>query len=204
MHPVPKRIYELILEPSESMEWFGFAEQAIGAIYNLIEQPDLTCAKLIKTMAGNIFSLNISTDLEIDKMTNALSNIIIANKNKGHEEEPQNEILKEDPVPEPSLRTSSMKLAQLIFVVGHVAIKQMVHLECIESEWKRRKHLKDTEAQSKPRADLEMVTGSMEDEFAEKMINVKERELLYGQNSLLGIFGPIITNICLHPHRFNV
>jgi condensin complex subunit 1 len=30
-------------------------------------------------------------------------------------------------------------LSQLIFIVGHVAIKQIVHLEVIEAEWKRRK-----------------------------------------------------------------
>jgi condensin complex subunit 1 len=36
-------------------------------------------------------------------------------------------------------KTSSFKLAQLIFVVGHVAIKHIVYLELVEREFKRRK-----------------------------------------------------------------
>jgi len=35
--------------------------------------------------------------------------------------------------------THPLHLSQLVFIVGHVAIKQIVHLEVIETEWKRRK-----------------------------------------------------------------
>ncbi len=33
----------------------------------------------------------------------------------------------------------ALELAKLCFLVGHVAIKQTVHLEQIESEWKKRR-----------------------------------------------------------------
>lgn len=36
---------------------------------------------------------------------------------------------------------SALKLSKLCFMIGHVAMKEIVHLESIESEWKRRKHL---------------------------------------------------------------
>jgi condensin complex subunit 1 len=198
LHPVPKRIAELLLQPSSSNEWFGFAEQAVGAIYNLVEQPDLLCGNLLKKMAGNLFGVVSTSEDEIDAIANALSGVSIANKaNKDQDTE-------ETKIPKETSTKSAFELAQLIFFVGHVAIKQIVHLESIESEWKRRKHLKDSENNKKPAGDLEMVTGSIEDEFAEKMVTVKERELLYGPNSLLRVFGPIITQICLHTNKFNV
>jgi condensin complex subunit 1 len=44
--------------------------------------------------------------------------------------------------------------------------------------------------------ELDQVTGTAEDEFVDALAYVRERELLYGPNSLLSIFGPIIENIC--------
>jgi condensin complex subunit 1 len=35
------------------------------------------------------------------------------------------------------------ELSQLLFVVGHVAIKQLVFLELVEREWKRQKEVKE-------------------------------------------------------------
>ena len=37
----------------------------------------------------------------------------------------------------------AFELSQLLFVVGHVAIKQIVFLELVEREWKRQKHEKE-------------------------------------------------------------
>lgn len=193
-HAIPKRLCELILAPSNSTEWFGFTEQGIGALYSLVEQPDLLCTDIIKKMAGKIFNLNATSEDEIDSMANLLSNVEIGSESNSRPSASN----------EYSRKLNSFSLSQLIFLIGHVSIKQIVHLENIESEWKRRKHLKDAENEKKPRGDLEMVTGSLEDEFVEKIALVRERELLYGPTSLLGVFGPIITNICLHPHKFNV
>ena len=44
--------------------------------------------------------------------------------------------------------------------------------------------------------ELDQVTGTAEDEFVEALAYVRERELLYGPNSLLSVFGPIVENIC--------
>ena len=38
----------------------------------------------------------------------------------------------------------AFELSQLLFVVGHIAIKQIVFLELIEREWKRQKDEKQT------------------------------------------------------------
>ena len=37
----------------------------------------------------------------------------------------------------------AFELSQLLFVVGHVAIKQIVYLELVEREWKRQKDEKE-------------------------------------------------------------
>ena len=37
----------------------------------------------------------------------------------------------------------AFELSQLLFVVGHVAIKHIVYLELVEREWKRQKHEKE-------------------------------------------------------------
>ena len=34
----------------------------------------------------------------------------------------------------------AFELSQLLFIVGHVAIKHIVYLELVEREWKRQKH----------------------------------------------------------------
>lgn len=199
-NPVTQKICEMLLKSSNSNEWFGFAEQAIGALYVFVEQPDVICGNLIKKLAGNVFAVNSTTEDEIDAIATALSAAKINKEKTDDLEEPhpqQNEI-------DDNIESNPLELAQLIFVVGHVAIKQIVHLENIESEWKRRKLVKDSGSDKKTHGDLEMVAGSMEDEFAEKMNTVRERELLYGPNSLLGIFGPIITHICLQHQKFNV
>ncbi|KAK9763414.1 condensin complex non-SMC subunit Cnd1 [Basidiobolus ranarum] len=88
-------------------------------------------------------------------------------------------------------------LSQLLFIVGHVAMKQIVHLEIIESAWKKRKAEAKQAAKKKPDDDeLDQVVGSTEDDVADVIAHVRERELLFGGKSLLATFGPLITHIC--------
>jgi condensin complex subunit 1 len=90
--------------------------------------------------------------------------------------------------------------------VGHVAIKQIVHLELCELDFKRRKAEAEknkpaTETPADKAAkeaadDLDMIGGTTEDDFTEAMTHIRERELLYGENSLLANFGPLVSEIC--------
>ena len=52
--------------------------------------------------------------------------------------------------------------------------------------------------------DLDAVTGTAEDEFTEAVAHVRENELLYGENSLLKSFGPMIAFICSSNRTFKV
>ena len=45
---------------------------------------------------------------------------------------------------------NSFHLSQLVFLVGHVALKHIVHLELVEREWKRRKEEDDHHPHANP------------------------------------------------------
>ena len=90
------------------------AEQALNTIYLLGEHPDVLCGDIIKTRCKAIFNLTESSD------------------------SPQEQIeadfpLSEDPTMnfENAFVIDSWKLSQLLFIVGHVAIKHIVHMEVI-------------------------------------------------------------------------
>lgn len=98
--------------------------------------------------------------------------------------------------------SKTIALSQLLFMVGHIAIKTIVHLEKCEAEFKKKKIQEETEnAQNKKQKaseekdELEMIGGTSEDDFTDAVIYIKERELLYGENSLLSKFGPLVKEI---------
>lgn len=111
------------------------AEQAINTIYLLGEQPDQLCSALIKSLTARVFSQPSSS----------------AFPPAGEPPTPADEEMSETPAPSTTATSSPSKvsdggdksgsfaLAQLVFTVGHVAIKHIVYLELVEREFKRRK-----------------------------------------------------------------
>lgn len=57
---------------------------------------------------------------------------------------------------------------------------------------------------SKDGEELDQVAGNAEDEIGDRMAGVRETELLYGPESLLAIYGPMIVHVCGSPHKFKV
>ncbi|CAG8519321.1 961_t:CDS:10 [Funneliformis caledonium] len=177
-HQIFHKLKQIIELQTTSTEWFGVAEQAINTIYLLSEHPDVLCGDIIKRKASLVYDLKIlgaDSEMEIDEGENILTN-------------------------QESFLTHPLHLSQLLFIVGHVAIKQIVHLEVIETEWKRRK-----EKTTKNTGDdeLEQVVGSNEDEFVEAIAEIREKELLFSPYSLLKVFGPLIVNICANNKTYN-
>ena len=159
---------------------------------------------MIKVFASKVFSLNAAEALNGPSILQEIGQISTEGTydmvDDNQENNSQNSI-------------SALNLSKLCFMVGHVAVKEIVHLEAIEAEWKRRKYLGTLELSdiiiekkeiTKSSDDLEQVNGTAEDEFSERIIHVRERELLYGEKALLAIFGPMISFICLHNRSFNV
>jgi condensin complex subunit 1 len=153
---------KLVLDPCQSNRWFGFAEQAINAIYSSSEKPDTLCGEMLKRMACRVFSLPLPEDASVDTVASLFAN----NMNLDMEQDnDQHEIENDGNINEnaetfhdetaPAIQGSqdslvntlhpgmcdAHELSKLCFMVGHIAIKQIVHLEAIESEWKRRKYL---------------------------------------------------------------
>lgn len=103
----------------------------------------------------------------------------------------------------------SLALSQLLFIVGHIAIKQIVYLELCELDFKRRKAEKEKTKPSQEKSagadqdELDLIGGTTEDDFTEAMTHIRERELLYGEDSLLSNFGPLVTELCSNNTAYN-
>ncbi|KAL6721200.1 condensin complex non-SMC subunit Cnd1 [Lecanora helva] len=170
---------------SDSKEWFGVAEQAIGAIYTLSKHPDTLCSEILRRKTKHVFQPRSRSD--------AMEGI-----------EGQGGLQTPPPEESETPQKVSSALTQLLFIVGHVAIKQIVHLELCEQDFKRRKAEKEkTKANSSPvkaagieQDEMDLIGGTTEDDFAEVMNHIREKELLYGEHSLLSNFGPLVSEIC--------
>src|SRR6266550_6128358 len=56
-------------------------------------------------------------------------------------------------------------------------------------------------AKDKETEELDQVVGNAEDEIGDRISSIREAELLYGQDSLLSVYGPMIVHICGSPHK---
>lgn len=58
---------------------------------------------------------------------------------------------------------------------------------------------KPTKGSKPAQDDIEQVAGNAEDEIGDTILGIRERELLFGENSLLALYGPMIVHICGTP-----
>jgi condensin complex subunit 1 len=111
------------------------AEQAINTIYLLGEQPDVVCDEIIKHLACKVFDspqpagtppaeepAQDEENMDLDDSATVTGSSTPATREKAGTD-----------------MGDAFGLSQLVFVVGHVAIKHLVYLELIERELKRRK-----------------------------------------------------------------
>ena len=220
-HAILTRLAGITEVPSESKEWYGVAEQAINAIYAISKHPDVLCSEIIRRKTRSTFSQQQSRPSSRDE-TQAMPTQTVENDametddisfNGPTQQVPASPVKKQK-------KDNAIALSQLLFIVGHVAIKQIVHLELCELDFKRRKQEREKSAQAakelaasttsrkssaqvpgKPKEDeeadeLDLIGGTTEDDFTEAMAHIRERELLYGPNSLLALFGPMVSEIC--------
>jgi condensin complex subunit 1 len=208
------------------------AEQAINTIYQLGEQPDILCTELIKTFTKRVFTTQPSQPANEDvEMNDGDSTVQPADQRSraGSIGSITPEMAVADRVTggeKPGDMGNAFHLSQLVFLVGHIALKHIVHLELVEREWKRRKdeatkgkHIysknsileADVDAAeqkptkgSKAQDDIEQVAGNAEDEIGDTINGIRERELLYGEKSLLSLYGPMIVHICGTPKVYKV
>lgn len=187
-HSVLTKLAAIIEIVSESKEWYGVAEQAISAIYTLSKHPDVLCSDILRRKTRFVFQPQCSSSSHASA--------------DGEDQRPGTASTDEQGS---KPKHSSAALSQLLYVVGHIAIKQIVHLELCELDFKRRKAEQEKSKTAEATAqkdgenaeedELDLIGGTTEDDFQDAMAHIRERELLYGENSLLARFGPLVTEI---------
>ncbi|KAF2012244.1 hypothetical protein BU24DRAFT_443521 [Aaosphaeria arxii CBS 175.79] len=229
-HAVLVRLAAMCEIVSDNKEWFGVAEQAISAIYVLSKHPDVLCSEILRRKTKYVFSHQAQQKPPTALETNETSQLSAqADEDVIMEDAPA-----ESPavdVPEERQQNPALALSQLLFIVGHVAIKQIVHLELCELEFKRRKAEKEKKAPIRESVaseiatpakrgrrkvsgkeptpapaeadELDLMAGTTEDDFTEAIAHIRERELLYGPQSLLANFGPMVSEICANNTSYN-
>ena len=127
-----RKLQDSIERPCRSKEWFPMAEQAINTVYALGERPDLLCGTLIKNLTRRVFGRKPNKasqrPRDPDAMDQDEDNAGPSTQTQGGEDKDTGDVF---------------ELSQLLFIVGHVAIKQIVFLELVERELKRQKHEKE-------------------------------------------------------------
>lgn len=179
-HAVLSRLAAMVEVVSDSKDWFGLAEQAIAAIYTLAKHPDTLCSEILRRKTLAVFQ-----ERGRERTPDAANQSGLLSPPPEDDEKPK--------------QKAALALSQLLFIVGHVAIKQIVHLELCEMEFKRRKLEKEKNKPANPSPtktasptkkaqvtednELELIGGTTEDDFTEAMAHIRERELLYGEHS---------------------
>jgi condensin complex subunit 1 len=155
--PVFRKLQEAIEHPCRSREWFALAEQAINTVYALGDQPEVLSNTIIKNLTRRAFRRR-------EKQPTSTS----ASEDQSPSSGPNPDAMDEDPPPSTQALISmqpgstanparksddtgdTFELCQLLFVVGHIAIKHIVYLELVEREWKRQKQEKELGKQCVP------------------------------------------------------
>ncbi|KAL2204547.1 condensin complex component cnd1 [Sarocladium strictum] len=194
-HATCVRLAAITEVSSDSKEWYGLAEQAISAIYAISKHPDTLCSEIIRRKTRMVFGKS-QESRPVSRDETQLAPGTDATMTQG-------QLSQGSQTEAPRKRDNAINLSQLLFIVGHVAIKQIVHLEMCELDFKRRKQEKEKQASQKEKEkekeeadELDLIGGTSEDDFTEAMAHIRERELLYGPNSLLALFGPLVSEIC--------
>eukprot|EP01103_Thecamoeba_quadrilineata_P010866 TRINITY_DN2462_c0_g1_i1.p1 TRINITY_DN2462_c0_g1~~TRINITY_DN2462_c0_g1_i1.p1 ORF type:complete len:1011 (+),score=148.98 TRINITY_DN2462_c0_g1_i1:371-3403(+) len=103
------------------------------------------------------------------------------------------------------VKNCSSDLTKLIFTVGHVALKQLVHLEEVNIELRRRRSEKSESKRTESKKNREtiddemMMDGTAEERDDERLIKL-EQDLI--SCNLLGTYSPLIIKIASSPQSF--
>ena len=142
-NPIFRKLQDAVEHPCRSKDWFGMAEQAINTIYALGEHPDELCNTIIKNLTRRAFMPRTkapppaaATDPDVMD-----EDQLVGDKSMDKMEDGDVTMTQDGSVQDEMEKDvgDAFELSQLLFVVGHVAIKHIVFLELVEREWKRQK-----------------------------------------------------------------
>lgn len=119
---------------------FSVTEQAINTIYLLGEHPDVLCAEIIRNKTIKVFGERERSRTPASSTNDEPISTTSEPMDIDYDLSASQQAL---PYPQSPIFQSSTELSQLVFLVGHVALKQIVHLEILEAAWKKKKGKKD-------------------------------------------------------------
>jgi len=139
-NPIFRKLQDAVEHPCRSKDWFGMAEQAINTIYALGEHPDELCNTIIKNLTRRAFvprpKAAAATDPDAMDEDQPVGDKSVDKTEDGDVTMTQDGSMQDEKEKDVG---DAFELSQLLFVVGHVAIKHIVFLELVEREWKRQK-----------------------------------------------------------------
>lgn len=130
-HPIFVVLAKMIQKPTRNLDWFQMAEHIINTVYALGVDPAQWAEKVLQSLAKKAFTLQGSTDEDHD-MADDSGDVVTSMSQTPSTQIPQN-------VENDKGSTDTFRLSQLLSVVGHVGLKQLVFLETVERDWKRQK-----------------------------------------------------------------
>ncbi|SCU85565.1 LANO_0C04654g1_1 [Lachancea nothofagi CBS 11611] len=172
-----QKLHARIIDYVENPEYYPACEEAIKALFTISSSPDSVATEIVREKTMMTFGRKEDDD-------------------------------------HPNYTTSrTVSLAQLLFIVGHIALNTTVYVEKCEAEFKKRKIEAESKSSSKSSAngtqsteerqqELEMIGGTNEDDFTDAVNFVKEKELLFGESSLLARFGPLVEEVVSNSAKF--
>uniref|UniRef100_A0A1I8FD89 Cnd1 domain-containing protein n=1 Tax=Macrostomum lignano TaxID=282301 RepID=A0A1I8FD89_9PLAT len=212
-----QRLLDIIVSSAsgESRFWMPMMEQAVSVIYTLADSPDQLAASLIRRMARLLLdcSRRKSVTAAAAAATAEPADAIQLDDADAEAADAAVEMSDDGPeAPQPSLTLASSMLAKFVALVGHVALKVLVHLEvAVLAELKRRTALKEANkggetgrASAVKASKRKVFTGgaSADDQEAEQIRRLLDDVLLYDERHLLSHLAPLIVHVCEQPASF--
>ncbi|KAJ1664052.1 condensin complex non-SMC subunit Cnd1 [Coemansia sp. RSA 1813] len=151
-NPIFEGLRRIMEEPRRDPEWFPAAEQALNTIYALGDKPEALCIRIIKDqtkLVQGLLASSMATEAAPGS-TNDEDRMDVDDEDENEDAQNQMQYVQKRKAVDP------WDLTRLVFVIGHIAIKEIVLLESIEAELKRRKS--DEEPKRKKRASPRVVS----------------------------------------------
>ncbi|KAJ1921733.1 condensin complex non-SMC subunit Cnd1 [Mycoemilia scoparia] len=212
-NPIFQRLSQILRLSCHDLEWFPAAEQAINSIYSLGDKPSELATSLLKDQFNNVLRA-IKEDNPTDSGNGSADSTTIDGTTNNQNNETDGDEMDVENDDEATIKASpkigsfvdSWELSKLLFMVGHIAIKEIVLIELIESNLKNQKSKRDAEKKnegiSEQDEELNQVAGTTEDDIGEAIASIREREFLHTPSSLLANYAPLVIHVCSSPATY--
>lgn len=192
---------------TDNTEWYCAAEQIINMIFTLKANPEaliqyliLNCTKFLvdeKKGKGSQKHLTPGKEDSLGYPNSPIMSQASPTYSKGFDEELEKSITMDK-----NEDNFEDKLAQLLFIVGHSAVRFLIHFDNIENYFKRLKNEAETKAQAGKKnmteEELDKISGGMEADIERKIEQLhKISEKFVIQKNLLGQYVPLMKNLVM-------